>query len=323
MITIAEAVKTEIRRRKQPVITWFEVERAVRRLYRERQFDGQPLNLRGGAPTPRMMARIKSVLLDPREFTSRDFIEKYDLRGAVKEDALSSQRYVLMMDLDFPATVCRVAGVSDAQPEDLCCLVDPWCYVSHLSAMQRWGLTNRNPLALHLSRPAKPIWRGRAKDEVRDEYWDLEPGQQAPQPRERVTFPATLRGRALEVFEPNFFGHSIAIPDSTTRIATVGQVFRDTVHEPALCGGMSHVLEIWEEHAEAYLNDIIEAMDALKPSKIALVRAGYILSERLGIKDPRVEAWTAFAERGGSRKLDPQRPFEAAHSKRWMLSLNV
>lgn len=325
MLTITAAVEAEIRRRKQPVVTWFEVERAVRRLYRERRFDGQSLNLRGAAPSPRTMARIKSALLDPRGFTSRAFIEEHGLRAAVEEDALSPQRYILMMDPDFPATVCRVVGVPDAPPEDLCCLVDPWCYVSHLSAMQRWGLTNRNPLALHLSRPAKAIWRRRAKEEVRDEYGGLEPGQEAPRPRERVTFPATLRGRALEVFEPGFFGRSIAVPDSAARIATVGQVFRDTVHEPALCGGMSHVLEVWEEHAETYLDDIIEAMSApdLKVSKIGLVRAGYILSERMGIRDPRVEAWTAFAERGGSRKLDPERPFEAAHSERWMLSLNV
>jgi len=324
MISIASAVKADILRRKQPVITWFEVARAVRRLYRERQFDGQPLVVRGGAPTPRTMARIKAVLLDPQGFTSRTSIEGHGSRSAV-EDAPSAQHYVLMMDPDFPASVCRVVGVPDVPPEELCCLVDPWCYVSHLSAMQRWGLTNRNPLALHLSRPAKPLWRERAKEEVRGEYADLEPGQEAPQPRERVTFPATLRGRALEAFEPSFFGRNIAVPDSAARIATVGQTFRDTVHEPALCGGMSHVLEVWEEHAETYLDDIVEAMNApdLKVSKIALLRAGYILSERLDIEDPRVEAWTAFAERGGSRKLDPERPYETMHSERWMLSLNV
>ena len=42
--------------------------------------------------------------------------------------------------------VIRVTAVSDLPAEDVICLVDPTYYVSHLSAMQRWGLTGRSPV---------------------------------------------------------------------------------------------------------------------------------------------------------------------------------
>jgi hypothetical protein len=191
--------------------------------------------------------------------------------------------------------------------------------------MQQWGLSNRNPRALHLTRPSKPIWRQRAKEEAHALDHDLEPGDEAPSPRERAAFPPMLRKQELHVFEPGHFGHMVPIPDSHARIATIGQTFRDTVQEPALCGGMSYVLEVWEDHAGTYLDEIIEAMNApgLKTNKIAYVRAGYILNERLKIQDARVDEWTRFAQRGGSSKLDPERPFEPTFSERWMLSLNV
>lgn len=324
MHTLPDAVKELIRRTKRPVITWFEIEKIVRYLYRERTFDGQRLLIKSRFPAHRSLAALKAELFD-QDFSFENSRGSQAWEDWVEHRAATEGKRLLIADPDFGRSVWRVTGIPDGAPDELCCLLDPWCYVSHLSAMQQWGLSNRNPLALHLTRPSKPIWRQRAKEEIQATYHDLEPGDQAPSPRERVAFPSIVRKRELLVFEPGYFGQMVPIPDSHARIATVGQTFRDMVQDPALCGGMSYVLEVWEEHADSYLDEIIEAMNApnLKTTKIAYVRAGYILSERLQIQNEKVDAWTQFAERGGSRKLDPEKPFEPTFSERWMLSLNV
>ena len=53
------------------------------------------------------------------------------------------------------------------------------------------------------------------------------------------------------------------------------------------------------------------------------MRAGYVLSELMDVEDERVDAWRAFAQRGGSQKLDPEAPYVPRWSDDWMLSLNT
>jgi predicted transcriptional regulator of viral defense system len=326
MTRISDALSAEIHRLKKPVITWFEVEQIVRRLYREGRYEGQSLMLRSSIPTSAAIHAARSSLTD-RDATAIAYNEFLDPSKAElrENERVSMNPRTLVPDADFPGSVWRVTRVPDASPDELCCLVDPWCYVSHLSAMQQWSLSNRNPAALHLTRPKALLWRERAKAEVRARYPDLQPKEALPHPRERVTFPDTVRRRKISVFEPGYFGRFVAVPDSDARIATVGQTFWDSVHEPLLCGGMNHVLELWEQHAETHLEDIIDTLNdpELHTKKIAYVRAGYILAERFGIKDARIDAWAGFVERGGSRKLDPERPYAPVFSERWMLSLNV
>jgi hypothetical protein len=326
MTRISDTLSTEIRRKGKPVITSFEIERLIYDLYRRGEYEGKSLMLRSSTPSARAVSALKGGLMGYDRHLAADYrmIDPAE-RKKIGDELANSTLSTLVSDLDFPASVWRVARVPDASPEELSCLVDPWCFISHLSAMQQWGLSNRNPVALHLTRPKGPLWREKAKAEVRTVYADLEQGDDEPHTRERVTFPPMLRGREISLFEPGYFGQSVAVSDSDSRIATVGQTFRDMLHEPALCGGMSHVLEVWEKHAQTYLDEIIEALGAADShtTKIAFVRAGYILTEHMGISDRRVDAWTAFAERGGSRKLDPERPFEPIFSERWMLSLNV
>ena len=106
------------------------------------------------------------------------------------------------------------------------------------------------------------------------------------------------------------------------RVSTIGQTFLDMLQKPDLCGGMTHVLEVWEEYAATYLNQIVPTIDAT-PGALIKSRAGYIFQEYLGLEHPDIEKWETFSQRGGSRKLDPSKEFAPTYSEKWMISINV
>lgn len=232
---------------------------------------------------------------------------------------------VLAADPDYGYRAYRILANSDRPAEEICCLVDRFCYVAHLSAMARYGLTDRRPTALHLRTPHRRIVRPLLNEAMERDYGpeilaELERDQVVRLPA--ISHPTNVRGRPLAVFYTMHPGESTAIRGTCARIATIGQTFADMLEAPEACGGMPHVLEVWHEHAEIYLDDIIPAVDRA-PRAITRVRAGHILEERLGLRDPRIQNWTRYAQRGGSRVLDPERPFVPDHSEKWMISLNV
>jgi len=105
-------------------------------------------------------------------------------------------------------------------------------------------------------------------------------------------------------------------------VATRGRTFLDMLRDPQLCGGLSHVLQVYKEHAPQSLRLILDEVDQHgKP--IDKVRAGWILESVCHIHDPRIDAWTVFAQRGGSRKLDASAEYSPEFSERWALSINV
>lgn len=274
----------------KPVLNSFEFFRIVWRMYRESS--GKALYLRGNTPSRDDYARLRSSLREA---------------GATRTDR------------DYKARVIRVLSISDLPAEDIVCLVDPTCYVSHLSAMQRWGLTDRSPRALLLTRPDRETAAGQLLA-YRTEALGEDEANAFPFPI--VGHPARVRGRDLRIFESKIAGACVKNRGSDVRVATIGQTFLDMLQRPELCGGMSHVLDAWEEHAETYLDDIVASVDTAA-SGLVKSRAGYILEERQGLHHPSIERWKACGQRGGSRKLDPTRNFAPTFSETWMISLNV
>jgi len=234
---------------------------------------------------------------------------------------------VIEPDTDFRSGVFRLVGASALTAEAACCLVDPFCYVSHLSAMQHYGLTDRSPTELSLTTPELSVWNVHRDERVRADLeqalqLDVKLGHVEWVPLIRYGFTGEIRGRPVVRHETKYPDAPIAIRDTSIRIATIGRTFVDMLADPAWCGGMNHVLDVWAESAATYLEEIVAAVDS-SPSAIVKVRAGYLLQERLRLAHPRIDAWKAFAARGSSRRLDPERPFDRRHSEAWMLSLNV
>ena len=229
------------------------------------------------------------------------------------------QNGVINSDPDYNERAIRVPAVSDLPAEDIVCLVDPTCYISHLSAMQRWGLSDRSPDALMLTRPDR---KTAAVQLLAYRTEVLGEDEANPAPLTIIGHPDRVRRRAVRVYESKATGAFLKNRGSAAHLSTIGQTFLDMLQRPDLCGGMSHVLDVWEEHAETYLDEIVAAVDTATRGLVKS-RAGYILEERLALHHSGIERWKAFSQRGGSRKLDPAKGFASTFSETWMISLNV
>ena len=304
---IHEALRIVLIECNEPVVSGYRLFLRLADLYRQRKFQGEDLEL------------------------NRAFPNRYDYRRAAS--ILVKQRY-LQPDMDFfgriaPTTtpemmarssVFRVIDVPDGTAEDITGLIDPFCYVSHLSAMQRYGLTTRSPEALTLTTPI--AWKDAALARMRADYGAPESPGQYRFPLWRIDAPEIIRRRPIAFHTTNRTPLLRDIRDSFARIAAIGETFVQMLDRPELCGGMDHVVEVWEEHTKTYLREIIPAVERA-PEKIIKVRAGYLLDERLGVSDPRIDGWTQHAQNGGSRRLDPTKPYASSRSEKWMISLNV
>lgn len=289
---LASALTDFLEASDTPVFTDYSLFLIVRDLYK----NPEGLYLRGKSATLENYRRARELLIRVKRITQ---------------------------DEDYPS-VYRVLAKQDLSADEITCLLDPFCYISHLSAMQRYGLTDRRPEALYLTIPAADNLKEMIKAKMDQDY-----GPELKNlPRDeihRLTIihhPDQVRKRKLDIFSTKSYGPHLRAKGSYARVSTIGQTFLDMLEEPQRCGGMAHVLEIWQEHAHLYLSDIISAVENA-PKSIHKVRAGYILDEVLKIDKPQIQSWAKFAQRGGSRILDPTKPFASAYSEKWMISINV
>ncbi len=232
-----------------------------------------------------------------------------------------SQVEIIDPDPDYNLRLIRVRMASSRPAEEIVCLADPLCHLSHLSAMHRWGLTNRCPSLLIFTRPDRETARAKLMEMMEDHPYPLPP---EPLQLQYVNHPKQVRKREVKVTESCSPGNFLdERPDRLLRLTTIGQTFLDMLQRPELCGGMSHVLDVYDEHASFWQNEIIAAVDTCS-RKVVKCRAGYILEERLQIHHEIIDKWKATApQRGGSCKLDPSRDYAPTYSESWMLSLNV
>jgi len=252
----------------------------------------------------------------------REIPPPHDLEGI---RFMLEQAGTIRPDPDYSAHY-RVTAVPDRPADDIVCLIDRFCHISHLSAMQRWGLTDRQPHALMITRPDDAGVRRMASSimdgDAAEMPWAYRPHAPAgPFRLNNVVHPGHVRQRPVRLHRSRHASGSVRDRGSFARVAAIGQTFLDTLRQPGLCGGMAHVLDVWDEHATGYLTDIIAAVDTATP--IVKCRAGHIIEERLCVDDPRVAAWRRHARRGGSRVLSPDRPYAPKWSETWMISLNA
>lgn len=228
---------------------------------------------------------------------------------------------------DFKAgTVFQLFGRNKPLPMEVACSVDPFAYVSHLSAMEYHGVTDRFSKILYLSTPPDREWKEQAAarmDKDLKELKELKGGYLAAKlPTLRFQKLERIDGVRVELMRRSHRGAFKTIKSPSIRVAMVGRTFLDMLREPELCGGIQHVVDTYREYAVKYLKLIIDEVDKHGTS-VEQARAGYLLETVCGLSDPFINAWASKVQRGGSRKLDPQAEYASYFSERWALSINV
>lgn len=220
-------------------------------------------------------------------------------------------------------TVFHLFGKNKPQPMEVACAVDPFAYVSHLSAMEYHGVTDRFPKILYLSTPPDREWKALAAARMEKDLKEHKESYLAAKlPALRFQKFERIYGVRIELMRRSHRGAFKSIKSPSIRVSMVGRTFLDMLREPELCGGMQHVIDTYREYAAKYLKLILDEVGKHGAS-IERARAGYLLDEVCGLSDPLIDAWASKVQRGGSRKLDPQAEYMPSFSERWALSINV
>lgn len=296
-LPLQRALAVSLGRLEKPVITAYELGVLIYGFYVRKAFSDQELALSKSEPTAREYSSATGNLL----------------ASAVLEVAR-----------DFPhESVFEILGRSTAPAAEIACAVDPFCYVSHINAMAFHGITDRMPRTLHLSSPPPNAWTKFAGERMQKDlghYFERFADRGFPR-LTRIQF-TKIRGQQVERHHSSHLGAYRSIQGKSLRVATIGRTFLDMLRDPEYCGGINHVLDVFQRSAKQNLRLIVTELDT-HGRPIDKVRAGYIVMERCGLRDPTVESWVKYAQRGGSRKLDPNSEYSPDFSERWCLSLNV
>jgi predicted transcriptional regulator of viral defense system len=295
-LSMARALALELGSLGLPIVLRYDIARIAWRLYRTGQYDGQVLGIQRDALDKRTFSRIENGLLDSGVLKP--------LLGVTEKSAF------------------ELIGGNTSDRNAIVCALDPFCYLSHLSAMEFHGLTDRMPEQVYISTPAGKEWAMFAEERMAKDLDDdrVAFGESGLPQLKRTTI-IKIGQRPVHRYASIHRGAFRAIKGSPVRVATMGRTFLDMLREPGLCGGIAHVLQVFTQYAAANRRLIFDELDQHGAS-IDKVRAGFIFEELCQIRDPRIDAWLTFAARGGSRKLDPSADYEPQFSERWMLSIN-
>lgn len=299
IMKIASAISLEIAQLKLPAITGYQIGRIVFRLYSEKKCKGKPItNIKKDAPN--------------RDDYSR-YVKELTSSGLINTDLVSHNE------------IYGVLSQSPPVPEELACCIDPFTYVSHLSAMEYHGLTDRFPKVLFLTSPRADEWSRLARKQMeKDLEGKLDDYLQTGLPKLKRIQIDKIAKKSISTYTSIKYtpGAYLSLKGQCLKVSSIGRTFYDMLKNPALCGGIYHVLDVYEEYAKKYLRLIVDEFDR-HGNAIDQVRGGYVLSERLGLTEPRFKQWKENVQRGGSRKLVADEPYKPIFSENWCLSLNI
>lgn len=292
-IPLNEALKlTLIEKHNKPIVNLYEVIMYMYKLYSERSYGGLSIG--------------KISALEP------------DIRVINRHIDELIEKDVISQHLGLPIYMIRSKPRPTAQ--QFICSINPFSHIAYLSAMEWHGITDRIPHTLHSVTCSQSAYKSYQKKKIKSDLGEVNDEHQLIVPR--VTKIPSFDNKRFQLHQSKNYQQPREVSDSGgVRVSSLGDTFLDMLKKPELCGGFSHVMDIYQEYAEEHLALIVRAVDK-KGTGIDKARAGFVLEERCGLSHRIIDNWKKTVQRGGSRKLIPENEYRDVYSETWCISIN-
>lgn len=185
-------------------------------------------------------------------------------------------------------------------------------YISYLSAMRFYKITSKVSKNIDYIAPNRLAWK-----KLQTTKHEGNKRLVSPYPSENIE----INKKYMSVYSRSHLYYPV-FSGSNIRVISIGDLFLEMIRYPKVCGGFLHVLEVYEQVARDFLDEIISSTDSYG-TDIDKCRVGFILNSYLDITDSRVLEWKAQSiARGGSRKMISDEPYSENYDAGWCISLN-
>lgn len=251
--------------------------------------------------------------------------------------------------------------------EQVTCAIYPYGYLSFLSAMNIYKLSEVKSSAIYYVTYNRPKWKNVAtkdfinqfkkigitfrdsaerfeylKEDNADIYDELVYGKQIRFSDEdfssSYSYQSTIPSYPVEdpfneLFKRSDFSKSIIIHTkkeldeyewwANVRLQNINDLLIDMLRYPQYCGGLTHVVEVYKNHLNKYLDTVIKKVN-LTGTTIDKARLGFILERCLNYSSNTLSHWKIEQQgkRGGSRKLVANLDFDSIFDPEWNISIN-
>ena len=278
---------------KKPGISFVELFIKVQDLFNEKKFHGIKLSgVHGNSKLENIMSKTIEHL-----FKIKIFLEISTFNE--KSKIFITQKYL-----------------EDSSDEKPICSFYEYGYIGYLSALHIHGLTDRFPKIINYVVFSRSEWK--EKYFFKNDFLKIY-GKKYIMPVYPVN--GNLPDKILKIKNDSNVKDFITKSDGIIRVRTIEALFIDCLREPDLCGGLDHVIDIYEEYGENFSNKLIDYTDK-NGSLIDKARVGFILEKFCEVQSNRFQFWKKQMIRGGSRTFYSKNSHSSWYDPEWCISLN-
>ena len=207
-------------------------------------------------------------------------------------------------------------------PTELIFPLFPYAYLTHLSAMRHYSITDRIPKKIQIEIPSRPKWKSLLVEDIKK--MDV-----LAKDKDMILNYLPRYPKSDELyFKKRILVSSTSSPlsnltlDNGVRVIEIGALFVEMINNPKECGGIEHVIDVFTEYGVTFKKKIYKA--ALESSLISQTRIGFIFEQILEQSDPEILKMKSRNKdlRGGSRVFLTGEDFSNIINIEWNLSLN-